>query len=383
MAEWARLAATTIADYMKGVEDKLGTRNKLYGLIKKAGNVKMNCTGDGFKWQVEYRENGLTVNNGEQQVTPARQDYVKQANLDYIGYVVSDMMTKREKLKNASGPSQLVDYYEEMGKRLERNALRRFTEEFYVDSSGTGNAGRLSGFETFFATNGTCTITQSTTGNVASRAANAADVVGYPSDTYAGLSTQLNNYGGSWTFPSTGTISSCWPAGAGDLTTDFFSPTIVCYNSTAWNGSTNTWADNCLKSMRYGITHMQRYNQGDEQAVAKLFLDRDLYRQYLDKQDSKEHAYVTSNYSLRAMGFEEVTQLDGVEVTWEWGIPSGFGYGINIQNIQLRSMQDRLWDVSPVEFQRFNNAYTVVADFHGQLKFHSPRKFMKLMTIAS
>lgn len=383
MSEWARLSATTIADYMKGVEDKLGTRNKLYGLLKKAGNIKMNCTGDGFKWQVEYRENGLTVNNGEQQITPARQDYVKQASLDYIGYVVSDMMTKREKLKNASGASQLVDYYEEMGKRLERNALRRFTEEFYTDSTATGNAGKLSGIETMMKTNGTVDTTQTTTGNVASRAANGADVVGYPSQTYAGLSTQLNNYGGSWTFPSTAVIAGIWPAGKGDLTTDFFSPTIVCYNSTSFSGATNTWADNCVTSTRYLITHMQRYNQGDDSAVSKVFLDRDLYRQYLNKQESKEHAYVQSNYSLRSLGFEEVFQQDGTEVTWEWGIPAGVGYGFNVENMQIRSMQDRLWDVSPVEFQRLNNAYTVVADFHGQMKFQSPRKFAKLITIAS
>lgn len=383
MSEWARLASTTIADYMKGVEEKLGTHNKLYALLKKAGQIKYNCTGDGFKWQVEYREVPLIINNGEQAITPKREDYVKQCSLDYIGYLVDDSMSKREKLKNASGPSQLVNYIEEMAKRLERNAIRRFTEEFYVDSGASGNTGRMSGIETIMATNGTCTITQSTTGSVASRSANAADVAGYPSVTYAGISTILNNYGGSWTFPSTGTISSCWPAGVGDLTTDFFSPVVVCYNSTAWAGSTNTWADNCLKATRYLITHMQRYNFGPDDSVTKVMLDRDLYRQFLDKQDSKEHAYVESNYSLRAMGFEDVFQQDGCEITWEWGVPSGVGYGFNIKNMELRSMQDRLWEISDIEFARLNNMYYVVGDFHGQMKFGSPNRFAKLITIAA
>ena len=144
MAEWARLASTTIADYMKGVEDKLGTKSKLFGLLKKSGNIEYNVTGDQFKWQVEYREVPLTVNNGEQAITPKREDFVKQAALDYIGYVVSDSMTKREKLKNAAGPSQLVDYFATMAKRLERNATRRFMEEFYVNSGSTGNAGKPS-----------------------------------------------------------------------------------------------------------------------------------------------------------------------------------------------------------------------------------------------
>lgn len=385
MAEWARLASTTIADYMKGVEDKLGTKHKLFALLKKAGNVEYNTTGDQFKWQVEYREVPLEVQTGEGAITPKREDYVKQANLDYISYVLSDAMTKREKLKNAAGPSQLVDYFKTMAKRLERNATRRFTEEFYTDSTATGNAGRLSGIESFMGTSGTVDTTQTGTQVPASRTANAADIVGFPSATYAGLSTILANYGGTWQFPTSAITGAMgiWPSGKGELTTDFFSPTIVCYNNTTFPGTTHTWADQCIISLRYGITHMQRYDQPDEVALGKIFLDRDLYRQFLDKQDSKEHAYVQSSYSLRAMGFEDVIQQDGTEVTWEWGIPAGIGYGFSVANMTLRSMQDSVWEVSPVEFQRLNNAYTVVADFYGQLKFHSPRKFMKLITIAS
>ena len=383
--EWARLASTTIADYFKGVEDKLGTNNKLFGLLKAAGNIKYNCTGDGFKWQVEYREVPLTVNNGEQAITPQRQDYVKQPGLDYIGYVVSDMMTKREKLKNAAGPSQLVDYFKEMAKRLERNALRRFTEEFYINSAASGNAGRLSGIETFMGTNGTVDTSGPNVGNIVplSRTANAADIVGFPSATYAGVSTVLGNYGGVWRMPTTNDANSIWPGGSGELSVDFFSPTIVCYNSTYFAGSTNTWKDQCVTATRFLITNMQRYDQGDKPNMSKIFLDRNLYRQYLDKQESKEHAYVKSETSLRSLGFEDVFNQDGCEITWEWGIPASVGYGFNIADMELRSMQDRVWEVSDVEFERLNNSYYVVADFHGQQKYHAPRKFGKLLAIAS
>lgn len=373
--EWARILATTIAKYMKGVQVELVARQKLLALLESRGRITYGVSGDGVAWDVEYREIPLAVNNLEQAITPQRQDAYKQPFLDIAGYNVADVMTKRERLKNGSGPSQIVDYFKKMVTRSTRNLRRQFGEEFYVDSSASGNANRLSGFETFMATSGTVNISTGAT-----RSANAADVVGYPSDTYAGLSTILGNYGGTWT--SQAGIDSTWPAGRGTLNYDFFSPVIVCYNSTAWAGAANDWASNCLKATRYGVTHMQRYDDGAT-AVKKVFLDRGLYRSFLDKQDSKEHMYVESKYSLRAMGFESTFLQDGVEISWEWGIPGAVGYGFNVDNIELMSWQDDLFDVRGPTFEPLLNAWHVIVDFGGQVRFETPKFFMKLMTIAA
>lgn len=375
MAEWARLTATTIADYVKGVEDELSTKQILMAAMKKAGNISYNHGGDTHNWAVEYREIPLTVNNGEQTITPQRQDYIKRVSVPWIGYNVADSMTKREKLVNQKGPWQLVDYFKEMTQRAMRNFTRQFQEEFYIDSSATGNSGRLGGFETMFATNGTLTITSG-----AQRAANAADVVGYPNDTYAGLSTAIGTFG-SWATQST--ISTAWPAGKGTLSFDYFSPVVVCYNSTAWAGAANDWASNCLKASRYTITHMQRYDKGDQKSIKLLLLDRDLYRQFLDKQDSKEHMWVNTEYSLRALGFKDTFMQDGAEVCWEWGVPGGVGYGLNVDNMELMAMQDTLFVSRGPTFESLNNAYHVIVDFLGQIKFITPSRFAKLITIAA
>ena len=375
MAEWARITNTTIAKYIKGVEVELRAKQILMALMDKKGRITRGVSGDGVKWQVEYREIPLTVNNGEQAITPQRQDAYKQCFLDIGGYLVADVMTKREKVKNGKGPSQIVDYFKTMVTRSTRNLRRQFGEELYVDTTASGNNGRISGLETMFGTTGTVNITSGAT-----RSANAADVAGYPTNTYANVVCTLGNYGGSWTSQSN--QATTWPAGHGTLSYDFFSPTIVCYNSTAWSGASNDWASNCLKATRYGITHMQRYDD-DQTAVKKLILDRDLYRQFLDKQDSKEHAWITSNYDLRAMGFQETFKQDGVEVAWEYGVPGAVGYGVNIDNMELLSWQDDLFDVRGPIFNELNNAYHVVIDFLGQVKFTTPNKFMKLITIAA
>lgn len=375
MAEWARLTNTTIAHYIKDVQAELTAKQILLALLKKAGRITYGMAGDGIKWDVEYREIPLTVNNGEQAVTPQRQDYVKQPFLDIAGYLVADVMTKREKVKNGKGPSQIVDYFKRMVTRSTKNLRRQFGEEFYIDSGASGNTGRLSGIETMMNTNGTVTI-----GSGAQEAANAADVAGFPHGTYANITTDPGNYGGSWTSQSG--VATTWPAGHGTLSYDFFSPTIVCYSSTGFSGTTHDWDGQCLIATRYGITHMERYDN-DQTAVKKIILDRDLYRRFLDKHDSKEHAYVQSNYSLRAMGFEQTFMQDGVEITWEYGVPGAVGYGFNIENMELMSWQDDLFDVRGPIFNELNNAYHVIVDFLGNVKFETPRKFLKLISITT
>ena len=93
-------------------------------------------------------------------------------------------------------------------------------------------------FESIFAVNGTVNIS---TG--AQRSANAADMFGFPADTYAGLNTGLGHYAGSQT--ETGS----WPSAA-DPEYDFHSPVVVNYTSTGFGGATATWKDQCIEAMR-------------------------------------------------------------------------------------------------------------------------------------
>lgn len=371
--EWARLVSTTITDYAKGAEDALMAKRILLAAMKSKGQIKYNCGGDGFAWQVPYRIAQLTVNDGETPVTPARQDRYKRATLDYVSYTIADMMTKREKLKNR-GPAALINYFEEMTPNLLNDATQRFSEELYVDSSATGNSGRLSGIETMMATNGTVNVTSG-----AQRSATAADVAGYPNDTYAGLSTVLGNYSGSWGTQSG--LSSTWPNGTGELGYDFYSPVIVNYTSSSFNGTADTWTEQCVEATRFMITQMNRYtdNRG---GLKTVLLDRELYRLYLNKLDSKERLLTESKLGLRSLGFQDTFQQDGVDITWEFGMPTAVGYGYNIENMELRSMQDRIFKVDGPEWNQIQRAYTVIVDFLGQLKFHSPRFFGKLITLA-
>lgn len=379
MAEWARLAATTITDYAKGYEDELVAKRVLLAAIKKSGKIKYNCGGAGsdgmFSWRVPYRQVPMLTDDGETPITPTRKDRFKKPQLDYVFYRADDMMTWREKSLN-KGPAALINYYEEMAPMLMKDITDRFSEELYIDSSAAGNSGRLSGIETMMAYTNTLNVTSGADRG----SANAADVVAYPNDTYAGLSTVLGNYAGSW-ISQTG-IGSTWPAGRGDLAYDFWSPIIVNYTSTTLEATTHTWAGGqALYAVRYLITHMNKYIS-ERGSLKTILMDRDLFRQYLHQLDGKERIVVNSGSSLRELGFNDSVQQDGVDLTWEFGIPAGVGYGSNISHVTLRSLNDRLFLTEGPWYEKLQQAYIVNVKFGGQLQFNAPRFFGKLAAIA-
>lgn len=371
MADWIRTTTTTIKNYIKGYEPETLRNRAMLVALKKKGRITYNESGDGRDWKVSYRYANVEQNNGEGQVTYARQPFLKTAQLDWRGLVAADAITKREHLKNRN-TAAIVKTYGGMGERLVEAISEKFGEVIYQDGNATGNEDSPHGLESMFGSNGTVTIT---TG--AQRSANAADKLAYPNDTYAGLTTGLGDYGGSQ-------LSGVWPNGTADSEFDFWSPIMVNYTSSAFSGSADTWAEQCLEAMRFGFLQAGR-NKGPKGMVDLVVLERDLYNQFLNKLDSRERVMAADGLGLRAFGFDTV-ELDGKPITHEYGLPYGTngtvaasaqGYGMNLDYIELFSAQDDLFDVEPIYYDAPTRTYRLAVDFLGNLKFHSPRNFVK------
>lgn len=374
MAEWARITNTTIKKYLRGEEEAVMRRRVVMAALKNRGRILYNQGGDGIDWKVRYRRAPMVVNNGEQTIDFSRQNRHKTAFLDYEGYVITDQMTKREKLKNKKNEA-IVKVWGNLIPLLMEDLEDQFAEEIYVDVSGTNNSSRMSGIESMMALNGTTTITSG-----AQRAANAADVVGYPNDTYATLTTGLGDYGGSWGTQSG--IDSTWPFGSGDAHFDFFSPVVVNYTSTAFDGS-DTWATQAVQSTRFGIEAINSRNmKGGKSAVDACLLDRGLFRSYKDQLDSKERIAIDTNSEMRALGFKDVISQDGVEITSEYGMPVNVGYLWSLNCLEFRSMQDKIFEAEGPYYAEEARAWRVAVDCLGQFKFQSPRNFGKLAALA-
>jgi hypothetical protein len=363
--DFARSIATNLVNHLREEEVANLRQYMVYAAIEKKGNIRMNMSGRGFDWEVQYRLHQPSGNNGETPRTFARQNQWKRAELDYRGYQVPDLIYRKELLENR-GSSALVQVGSSMTKRLTTSLKQYLANEVYIDGNASGNELRYHGLESMFGTSGTVDVTLGT-----SRTANAADPFGFPSDTYATLNTGLGFYGGSQT-------TGIWPNGKADSEFDFYSPVICNYTSSYFGGT--TWAVNCVKALREALQFAKR-NDTQEDSIDLVVMDRKLYIDFLNAKDATERVVVSSESGLRSYGFSTV-QFDGVELGTEYAVPANCAYGLATGNIELLCMENQMFNTEGPFYDEQTQAYRYVVSTLGNLKFRSPRNFIKWMTLA-
>lgn len=371
MAEWQRIVNTTIQKHLRGFEQCVMRDRILLSRLQERGAVEYNYSGDGLTWRVKKDQRDLVTNNGAQSTAFTPKNLYQTCTLDYEGYIITDKVTKRERLKNRNQEA-IINFFGDLVQDMFDDLEDRFATELYIDSSASGNSGRLSGIETMMAA--TQTINSTVTGSTTPRTANAADIVGYPNDTYAGVSTVLGADGGTW--------NANWPLGTGDPNFDFFSPLIVNYTSSGFDGQSTSWTTNCSAAVSYMLIHgnTRKASQG---MIDLVLLDAELYRQLAEKQKTNERVLINDGDSSRKYGQpRKGFFMDNAEVTWEYGVPREVGYGFNLKQLKLISMQNKLFVADPMEWDPESRSYRIAVDFLGQLRFKSPRYFAKLVELA-
>lgn len=357
MAEWSRVVNTTISDYVKGEELNILRNRKLLAMLKSRGRITFNHGGISIVKRVRYKRAPMIGYADGDTLTFSRRDRWKTSELDWRGYSVTDAMTKKERLVN-KGAQQIIDIYSDVGKALMDDMDDQFGDEFYIDGNATGNTKRIHGFESAFGTSGV----------------SANGYVMTPSDTYANLSTALGNYGGQWA-TSGGNVT--WPTGTGDAHYDFWSPTIVSYTNASFAASSDTWANNAVEALRFGIIKSKK-NRTKKGMLDYITLEDELYRLYLQAIDGRQQIYVNRGEptGLVALGFADTTNFDGVDITYEYGMPSGVGYGFNVDQAELMSLQGQLFVVEGPDYDPQTKSWRTSVDFFGNLWFN-PRYQVK------
>lgn len=372
MAHWSEVLNTTIRKYLRTVEDNTGRKRPAYAMLNKSGRFSYNNGGQQVDWKVRFRRNTMQVNDGEQNVEFGRVRRHDTATLEWQGYIMAERVTKKDMLVN-KGQEAIVKFASSIVDYLRDDMEEAFSEEMFIDGNATANAGRWSGLESFFGVNGTINVASG-----AQRSANALDPCGYPSDTYAGISTQLGANGGSWNTQSD--INSTWPFGRGTPDFDYWSPVIVNYTSSAFGGTSATWALQGLSAIRFGIDAINARNSGKYE-VDLVLLDNGLYRQLKELLDDKERINI-ENSDMRKLGFKDVIQIDGVDVTRSYGVPASTGYLLATKSMEVMSMQDQLFvpDKDP-DWSAAARSFNYAVDLLGQFKMN-PRCMGKLTTLA-
>lgn len=362
MAEWSGIVNTTTKKFLREVEDNIMRNRKLLALMRQKGRVKMNAGGGTEdEWRVRYKRHNMQGMADADTLTFPRADLHKTASLDWRGYASTDSMTVKERLIN-SGVEAIVNRYADITKTLVDDMQENFADELYIDGNATGNEKRIHGVESFMGTTGS---------------AITGTPVMAPSDTYAGLSTVLGNYGGSW--------SGTWPkSGTGPAEYDFWSPLILDITSSlaaasgGWTSATATWAARCLEIVRFGIIHTKK-NKSMEGINDVITLDAEFYRLFMEALSAKEHINVergTRRDGLLSIGFTDVLNFDGVELTYEYGMPANTVYGWNTQQMELKCLRGQMFYPTGPDFSMAAQAWLFAVDFYGNMQFN-PRYFWK------
>lgn len=370
--DWARPIHTTLADHIREVEPAMLRAYKFGALLQENGQVSYNNDGRGLIWPVQYRLHDVVGNTGYTPRNFAPTNLWLTANLPYRGYQATDSISKRE-LKENRGESAIVRVFDGFSSRIEQSLKQKLGPQYYIDGTLAANAEFWHGLESMFGINGTLNI-----GTGAQRAANAADMVGYPSQTYAGLNTELGYYGGE------NESGAVWPNGVADPEFDFWSPLVWNATSSAFAASTHTFAGQGDEVMRYAIVHQSR-NTTESGQTTNIWLSRNWYIQFCQLQSVKEQIVVGAGAQtpLRALGFRDVISFHGVEVSHEAAIPANTGYGMNIKDVELRCLDDAMFDVDEPEYDIDTQQFKCAVGTLSNLKFNSPRNFFKIANLAA
>jgi len=370
--DWSRVIGTTIVNHLR--EEELATfrKFKVFAALEASGNVMMNQSGRGMDWNVRYRNTPVSGNTGDTPRTFSRQSLWKRAELPWRGFVTTDSIYRREMLENRNQEA-LVNVASGMATRLQESLEQHLAFQVYADGNAPGHENDFHGLGSFTGHSNQSIDTSQTTDPFKARNANVDDKFLLPDDTYAGLRTNLGYYGG-------GRLSgtSTWPVCPVDPEADFYSPILINYNSTGFgvpNG--NSWKENCVEATREGIFQTKR-NDTRESAIDMVILDRNLYIQYLNRLSSSERAIVTRSTGLRAYGFTDVFEQDGVEIASEYSVPAGQGYGISIGNMEMHCLESQLFTAEGPFFNEELQSYRYSCSVLGNLRFRSPRNFFLL-----
>mgnify|MGYP006946115808 FL=1 len=110
-----------------------------------------------------------------------------------------------------------------------------------------------------------------------------------------------------------------------------------------------------------------------------VLMTDEMYRTLLSVMDDKEQINVTrgADSGKVALGFPASVVFDGVELFWEFGTPASTAYVFNTNQMELVSMQPKLFEVTGPELEMSTQSYRFMVDFYGNVKYN-PRSFAKL-----
>lgn len=357
MSEWAGVMHTTITKYFRGETESILRNRKVLAMLNDRGQISTGQSGIDFQWQPRYLQNVPSGFGDMSGISFPRVDRHLNAKLGWRGYAIGEGIHDRERLMNR-GAEALVKLFADRTKLMRKDVEDALGLEVYVDGAAAGNEDRFHGIESLMLYSG----------------AVSSSKVGSPHATYASLTTDLGSYGGTWT--------GNWPDGYGPSEYDFWSPVIVDYTNTAWPQSTKTWDNTCIDATRYGLMTTRR-NGAMSDKVDVVIHEREMYRKFITLFQTEERIQVQDGTSgLKKLGFTDVVNFDGHDITWEFGPASGVGYGWCMGEVEMLILGDEFIKVGGPVLDEASQMWRFWVTIPGNMKFAKPRNFLSFKAVS-
>jgi len=366
MAEFAAVLKEAAPAYLKGRADNTIRNRLLLTLLAKNGRIKYNASSHKLYWDVKAGQRVIEAYGDDGVINFQRSDLHEQLNIDWRGYKMSDRMTEKQRLM-LGDLTAIIDRYSGVAEDMMDDLQDGFCGELFVDGYAAANTNRLHGLESFFGTGTTV----------------AADRIAQPSDTYGGHSSVLGTRGGTWstnltTYPNANAATD-WPDGNGSADYDWNSPKVINYSSTNWGTGSTTWADNCERVL--GQTTIWTTLTGGKKGRPTLYLlAGDLFYDYQNKMRAKYRISVPHS-EANDLGFSDTLNQDGVMIQADFDVPAGSGYGLNINQMVLESLDSVLFSSRGPEYDINTDGYLWLIGFFGNARYNI-KHFSKLAAVA-
>jgi hypothetical protein len=312
----ARVIATTISEYTKKVIENTMAKYIFLAMLRKKGRIRKVRGGTDIKKVVKHKRAALSSITDLPSISFTPINRHQPIELPARGYKMVDAVTLWQKYMNA-GPAAIINATTNLMTELLDDFEFKLGGKFYVDGYAQSPGVDWHGVESL--------------GGV-SVSAHADTRILAPSDTYAGYSTAFGTKG---TWP-TGTF----PDGDGSTGYHFFSPLMPSYKDSGYGGTTDDFKGTCLRVFRQaGIWQELRGHKIDTWlgtgnafgVVANVVEAKEQIRTERSK----------SNSLLINLGFGNIINFEGTDITYERGVPGTDGtrtvpfYGFTWDQIEL------------------------------------------------
>ena len=170
-----------------------------------------------------------------------------------------------------------------------------------------------------------------------------------------------------------------WPSGSGSTEFDYLSPVLVNITSESWGTGSTEWEDNCGRILRKTTTWLTKNGGQDGRPTCYMLAD-DLFNSYQDYQEAR-FRNIIPHPEGRDLGFPDTLNQDGVMVKYEFDVPAGQGFGINVHQMELASWDSVLFGTRGPFYDIKSDAYLFKAGFFGNCRFN-PKYFARLKAYA-